>query len=415
MHVVIPWELIGSAVVAALLAAWWGARRAARAGLPRSAPADLALTVALAAIVGARAVAVAVDVALSGVLPGWRSLLTLGAGLSTPGGLVGGLVAGWWLLRRDRFEAAVWRAAVPAAAAGLALWSLLALVRGDAAGITAPPPLGWPLPGEDTARVPVALLEALGYALFAVLVARSDRFAALSPARLAALLAVWVAALHLMGAALRPAAPTADADLDMLLGLLVLLVAGVLARGRTGRRARLVSGGAALAAAALVGVAALGSGAPEGLDAAAATAAPGLEHAVTADGPAAAPPPAWGPDELAAFAAAADGPVVVNFWGSWCPPCHAEAPALARVARAYAGDVAFLGVLVNDDPVRAAGFARRYDLPFPSVADGGLRNPLGAVGVPTTVVLRPDGTVAARVVGGLDARGLARAIDRAGG
>jgi len=99
--------------------------------------------------------------------------------------------------------------------------------------------------------------------------------------------------------------------------------------------------------------------------------------------------------------------VVVNVWGSWCPPCRAEAPMLAEAARELADrDVAFLGI-DSRDPSKAAAraFVRRFDIPYPSIYDQqgttllAFRGTLTLNSIPSTVVIDPQGRVAASVLG----------------
>jgi len=86
-------------------------------------------------------------------------------------------------------------------------------------------------------------------------------------------------------------------------------------------------------------------------------------------------------------------PVLINIWASWCGPCIAEAPGLARMARDYRGRVQFVGVDVLDQRGAAGAFIRKYGWIYPSVFDptGAIRNDLGFVGQPVTVVLDSSG------------------------
>jgi thiol-disulfide isomerase/thioredoxin len=101
--------------------------------------------------------------------------------------------------------------------------------------------------------------------------------------------------------------------------------------------------------------------------------------------------------DLARFQALLDElrgtPVVVNIWGSWCPPCRDEAPDLARVSGEYQDRVQFVGVDILDARAPARDFIRRYDWPYPSVFDpaGAIRDGLGYVGQPVTLVYDRDG------------------------
>lgn len=62
--------------------------------------------------------------------------------------------------------------------------------------------------------------------------------------------------------------------------------------------------------------------------------------------------------------------VVLNFWGSWCPPCRAEASTLAFVAQQYqSAGVRFLGVDVRDNTPAALAFTQSHKITYPSVTD----------------------------------------------
>ena len=110
--------------------------------------------------------------------------------------------------------------------------------------------------------------------------------------------------------------------------------------------------------------------------------------------------------------------VVINFWGSWCAECHAEAQALQQV---YVDDhgkgVEFLGVDIRDDVPSAKGFERKYGITYPSLDDPSNLVALRFRGIPpdatpTTLVLDRDGRVAARQSGEILYRQLSSLVDR---
>lgn len=101
-----------------------------------------------------------------------------------------------------------------------------------------------------------------------------------------------------------------------------------------------------------------------------------------------------------------DRVVVVNVWGSWCPPCREEAPVLAKVSAEYAArGVSFVGINVRDNPAAARAFEENYGIDYPSIEDTDGRVVLAldqyipASAVPVTLVLDREGRVAARVLG----------------
>jgi thiol-disulfide isomerase/thioredoxin len=110
--------------------------------------------------------------------------------------------------------------------------------------------------------------------------------------------------------------------------------------------------------------------------------------------------------------------VVINTWGSWCPPCNAEAPTLASVAGEYADrGVRFVGVDLREGPEAGRAFERRFAVPYPSLAwDGGkvvLQLQGKASSTPSTLVLDRQGRLAARIAGPAGRRTLTGLLDDA--
>ncbi len=88
-------------------------------------------------------------------------------------------------------------------------------------------------------------------------------------------------------------------------------------------------------------------------------------------------------------------PLVLNFWASWCRPCHLEAGLLESYFNAYAGRVAFVSVNVQDPSESARAFVARYGLTFPVVQDGGadIAWAYRVTGLPTTFFIDVSGRI----------------------
>jgi len=99
--------------------------------------------------------------------------------------------------------------------------------------------------------------------------------------------------------------------------------------------------------------------------------------------------------------------VVVNFWNPDCPPCRAEAPALAASwDRLRQGDVEFIGVMYvgggwPDDRDAARRFTAGFGITYPTVVDEGSRlaHAFAIPGIPVTVVADRSGRLAYRILG----------------
>ncbi len=100
--------------------------------------------------------------------------------------------------------------------------------------------------------------------------------------------------------------------------------------------------------------------------------------------------------------------VVINVWASWCGPCRAEAADLIEVADAMP-DVRFLGLNFRDEETAAEAFVREKGVPYPSLVsqDGALLlefyGLLNLSSIPSTLVIDPQGRIAALVLGPVDA------------
>lgn len=109
-----------------------------------------------------------------------------------------------------------------------------------------------------------------------------------------------------------------------------------------------------------------------------------------------------------------DRPVLINVWGTECPPCMRETPLLNAQARVYP-NVQFLGI-GTDDRMSSLLFARRYRVSYPQLQaptnPAGLLRKLGDPhgALPFTVMLDARHRICAQHLGEVDAQWIAAAV-----
>jgi peroxiredoxin len=105
--------------------------------------------------------------------------------------------------------------------------------------------------------------------------------------------------------------------------------------------------------------------------------------------------------------------VVMNLWASWCPPCRAEMPDLQRLYQTYRSrNVVVLGVDQGESAQRVSAFAGSLDIHYPLLLDQQQQygRVYAALGLPTTIIITPQGVVARGFDGPLSYPQMAAAI-----
>ncbi|GGJ36886.1 thiol:disulfide interchange protein [Neoroseomonas lacus] len=95
------------------------------------------------------------------------------------------------------------------------------------------------------------------------------------------------------------------------------------------------------------------------------------------------------------------GPVLVNFWASWCVPCIVEHPQLMRLKR---DGIPVFGINYKDKLADAAAFLTRHGNPFTRLGcdePGRVAIDWGVYGVPETYLIDRQGIIRWRYAGPL--------------
>ncbi len=95
--------------------------------------------------------------------------------------------------------------------------------------------------------------------------------------------------------------------------------------------------------------------------------------------------------------------VLVNFWATWCVPCKAEIPDFIELQDAYADDVQFLGISVDDKVEDLKPYVAEYKMNYPVLLGLGRTDVEEAYGplfgIPQTFVINREGLICKKHAG----------------
>lgn len=107
-------------------------------------------------------------------------------------------------------------------------------------------------------------------------------------------------------------------------------------------------------------------------------------------------------------------PVIINFWGTWCPPCRREIPDLVKLYEIYKPKgIEIVSLAVRDEPGSVKTFTAQAGMKWVMLMGsddiydkyGGIR------GVPTTIFIDRTGKEVQRFVGATDFETFSKAAE----
>jgi len=100
--------------------------------------------------------------------------------------------------------------------------------------------------------------------------------------------------------------------------------------------------------------------------------------------------------------------VLLNFWGTWCPPCRREIPDLVEVSKELANkDFLLIGIALergddlNSKVTKVSDFMKSNGIPYNNfIGVEALTNAYGGIAaVPTTYIIDKNGKISETIVG----------------
>lgn len=91
--------------------------------------------------------------------------------------------------------------------------------------------------------------------------------------------------------------------------------------------------------------------------------------------------------------------IFINFWNTWCPPCQEEMPELNKLYLEFADKnvkFIFINIAAQEKSVNdVTAFLRKHNYSIPVYLDNNadVASVYGIRGIPTTIILNPQGEV----------------------
>lgn len=108
-----------------------------------------------------------------------------------------------------------------------------------------------------------------------------------------------------------------------------------------------------------------------------------------------------------------DKPVLLNFWATWCGYCVKEFPDLEEVWQEYGDDIHIIAINVGEGKSAIEGFLKKSTYTFPIAMDTKYlaSTAYQVSGIPVTIIINTDGTIAFSRVGMMSKTAMVRAVE----